>query len=460
MTGAPAPTRRGCRRWPPSWSIVGVIGVTLWQLHLICSSPNTTTTGGRHRGPLHDAGLLSSNAPAGLHLTGWDPGWYDGYPIYTFYFVLPDVLVALGSHLIPYTWPSSWPPCWARCSCRWPPGPAVGCSGCGRPARPPWPRPPCRSSSTTRSPSTAGTCSPPWPASTPTRSRGPGPLVPRPVRPRHAHRPPPGLGGGRCWRCASSAHIVPAMFAIAGAALLTLSSSSRRRWRLHDDGFGPSSAVAPAAGREGVLGRRHAVWWAVSTVGLGRLLSGWWLVPFGIDQPYSTPWATQNVTTYATLLFPRADLWASGPGRGGGRGGASPCGAASASCSRSWVASRPPSLIVDPLGQPLQRAVPAPVVPLRLPAGRLAVRRWWPVAAGPRGGDRWALSVRPVGLEPSAQLGRGPPARAGPARPAGPRRGGRPARWPWPGCCWWWSRPSSVPANALPASASPRAPTR
>ena len=24
-------------------------------------------------------------------LTGWDPGWYDGFPLYTFYFPLPGV---------------------------------------------------------------------------------------------------------------------------------------------------------------------------------------------------------------------------------------------------------------------------------------------------------------------------------------------------------------------------------
>src|SRR6185437_11035051 len=36
----------------------------------------------------------------------------------------------------------------------------------------------------------------------------------------------------------------------------------------------------------------------------------WWLVPFGIRQPYSTSMGYTNVSTYVTLLFPRADLWA------------------------------------------------------------------------------------------------------------------------------------------------------
>ena len=35
-------------------------------------------------------------------VTGWSPSWYAGYPIYTFYFVLPDLITALGSFLAPY----------------------------------------------------------------------------------------------------------------------------------------------------------------------------------------------------------------------------------------------------------------------------------------------------------------------------------------------------------------------
>ena len=67
----------------------------------------------------------------------------------------------------------------------------------------------------------------------------------------------------------------------------------------------PGRRVARACGAGG-----PSVWWGASTVGLGLLLSGWWLVPFGIRQPYSTTMNYANVTTYATLLFPRADLWA------------------------------------------------------------------------------------------------------------------------------------------------------
>ena len=36
------------------------------------------------------------------HLTGWDPGWYDGFPLYTFYFTVPDLFIAVGGWVIPY----------------------------------------------------------------------------------------------------------------------------------------------------------------------------------------------------------------------------------------------------------------------------------------------------------------------------------------------------------------------
>ncbi len=56
--------------------------------------------------------------------------------------------------------------------------------------------------------------------------------------------------------------------------------------------------------------RLAVVWWTGTTVALGLLLSGWWLVPFGVRQPYATSMGYENVTTYVHLLFPEADLWA------------------------------------------------------------------------------------------------------------------------------------------------------
>ena len=135
---------------------------------------------------------------------------------------------------------------------------------------------------------------------------------------------PAGTGAGRrwCWPCASLAHIVPAMFALVGAgapdrlrvAAGPLPPPRRRRSARRRGWPGPP-------GREGVRGRRPAVWWSVSTVAIGVLLSGWWLVPFGVAPGLLDVDGLPNVTTYVHPPLPRGRPVGAGPGRGGGAGG-------------------------------------------------------------------------------------------------------------------------------------------
>ena len=131
------------------------------------------------------------------------------------------------------------------------------------------------------------------------------------------------------------AHFVPAFWAIGGAVVLTLfellpraiPAARRRRLEPDDtdrDEHSPPSPIGASQwssllswGRSrlqspGVPPQScpQVLWWTGSTVGLGLLLSGWWLVPFGIRLPYSTSLRYQNVTTYVHILFPEADLWA------------------------------------------------------------------------------------------------------------------------------------------------------
>lgn len=95
------------RWWSPqrlaSLLVIGlVIYVTLWALHpsLLLS---TTTVDGGDMGA-HIATALYLHQTWSLpNLTPWDPGWFDGFPLYTYYFVLPDILAALGAYLIPFT---------------------------------------------------------------------------------------------------------------------------------------------------------------------------------------------------------------------------------------------------------------------------------------------------------------------------------------------------------------------
>ena len=82
-------------------AIASVIVVTLSQLHPGMLLTNTTTTGGDTGAHIAMPKFLESLVSHG-HLTGWDPGWYDGFPLYTFYFTIPDLFIAIGGWVIPY----------------------------------------------------------------------------------------------------------------------------------------------------------------------------------------------------------------------------------------------------------------------------------------------------------------------------------------------------------------------
>src|SRR5580700_5483938 len=110
------PPSRGSRRRAAWWwvpgaitvvTIVVVIVVTLSQLHPSLLFSNTTTTGGDTGAHVAMPKYLESLLSHG-QLTGWDPGWYDGFPLYTYYFVLPDLLTALASHVISYGLAFKW----------------------------------------------------------------------------------------------------------------------------------------------------------------------------------------------------------------------------------------------------------------------------------------------------------------------------------------------------------------
>ena len=107
-TGDPAVDSpiRGDWWWVPGAitviTILSVMVVTLSQLHLGLLLTDTTTTGGDMGAHIAMPKYLESLMTHG-HLTGWYPGWYDGFPLYTFYFALPDALIAFVGWIIPYT---------------------------------------------------------------------------------------------------------------------------------------------------------------------------------------------------------------------------------------------------------------------------------------------------------------------------------------------------------------------
>jgi uncharacterized membrane protein len=73
--------------------------VVLSALHPSLLFANTTTTGGDTGAHVAAANYLGSHF--GLTgLTGWDPQWFDGFPLYTYYFVLSDLLAVVLSSVV------------------------------------------------------------------------------------------------------------------------------------------------------------------------------------------------------------------------------------------------------------------------------------------------------------------------------------------------------------------------
>ncbi len=147
--------------WLDVAAVLAVIVVTVWSLHPSLLLSGSLITGGDTGSHLVLPAFLRSQGDL-LHVTPWYPGWFDGMPAYTYYFVLPDYLAVLGSYVIGFAvafklatiagsvllpvaaYVMARP---VRCRQRWP-----------------WLR--CRSCSTRASPSTGATCSRRWRAST------------------------------------------------------------------------------------------------------------------------------------------------------------------------------------------------------------------------------------------------------------------------------------------------------
>jgi len=93
-------------------------------------------------------------------------------------------------------------------------------------------------------------------------------------------------------------HLIPALFAAAGAVVLLLLDADLPR------AVGRSRRAVAAGRRWG--GR---VLWSVvaGVVGLG--LCAWWLVPFGLEQSYTTDMGYTKVFGYPHLLFPGSFRW-------------------------------------------------------------------------------------------------------------------------------------------------------
>ncbi|MBV8463804.1 MAG: hypothetical protein JO368_10950, partial [Acidimicrobiales bacterium] len=284
--------------WANVVCVLGVIVVTLSQLHPSLLLAQTTTAGGDTGAHVALPAYLEHHLLPQWRVTGWDPGWYDGYPLYTFYFPLPGLVVVLfnavvsydvafklvtvlGSILLPV--------------CAWAFGRLAGLRD---------PLPACLAAATLPflfEPSftiyggnllstMAGEFSFSLSLSIALLFLG---LVCRGLRTGRYR-----VLAGVLFAVTLLCHLIPALFAAAGAVVwLLLDADIPRSLR--------SGAGARRARRR--VGRRLG--WAVVAGVIGLGLTAWWLVPFGWYQPYTTNMGYTKVVGFPHLLFPTSAWW-------------------------------------------------------------------------------------------------------------------------------------------------------
>ncbi|HEY2215460.1 MAG TPA: hypothetical protein VGH31_10415, partial [Acidimicrobiales bacterium] len=298
------------RLWPALITflcVAVVIVVTLWRLHPSLLFSLSTPTGGDNGGHYALPAFLKSGLLTHYQLTGWDPEWYDGFPLYTYYFVLPDLLVALANCIhIPYELAFKWVTvlgsvllpivAWAMGRLfgmrRAFPGAIAALSLCLL----------FDYTFTIYGGNLFSTLAGEYAYSL-------GIALALLFIGLMAY----GLRTGkyRVWTAivlalCLLAHVVPGLYALVGGGLLILMEMLPKSVRPHDGWQSISSDhVVPST-----IGRAQALWWGVSSIGIGILLVGFWWVPFGLEQSYSNSMGYVNIHTYVAILLPEADWWA------------------------------------------------------------------------------------------------------------------------------------------------------
>ncbi|HEY5109403.1 MAG TPA: hypothetical protein VII96_07315 [Acidimicrobiales bacterium] len=286
----------------PAWSnavaVVGVMVVVLTQMHPNLLFLGTTTAGGDTGAHVALPAFLKSHLLTHGQLTGWDPGWYDGFPVYTFYFPLPGLLTVvlngvfsydvafklvtvLGSLLLPL---SAW--AFGRLAGLRDPGP-----GCLAAATLPFLFEPSFSIYGGNLLSTlAGEFSFSLSLSISLLFLG---VVAAGLR-TGRHR----ALAAALFAATLLCHLIPAMFAVAGAVV----------WLVLDADLTRALARGVRASAAGRRWWRRLEWSAVAGL-LGVGLTAWWLLPFYAEQDYTTNMGYTKVFGYPHLLFPGSARW-------------------------------------------------------------------------------------------------------------------------------------------------------
>jgi hypothetical protein len=325
---------RPLEAWVTAVLVIGSVAFTFSQLHPGLLFLDTTPAGGDMGAHVWGPAYLREELLPRLRLSGWAPDWYDGFPAYQFYMVIPSLLIVfldvvlfvpynVAFKLIAVSGLLALPVCaWAM----------------GRLARLPFPMPAALAVASV--PFTFDRSFSIYGGNAASTLAGEFAftislcfallflgVVLRGLE----------TGRSRAWAAVLLAltvccHIIPAIFAVvaAGVALL-LSLEWRRAWAaiaiaavagfgLLAFAVGPTLAVVALVvvlvgavalnwrDRTELLARwganRLRGWWLVSVVGIGGLLTGFWTIPFVLRRQYMTDMGWEKLPNFWQPLFP------------------------------------------------------------------------------------------------------------------------------------------------------------
>ena len=82
--------------------LVVALVITTNVVHWDLITTNNTPTGGDMGAHVMAPAYLRDHLLPDFRLSGWNPYWYDGFPLYRFYMVIPGLMIVLLNILIPY----------------------------------------------------------------------------------------------------------------------------------------------------------------------------------------------------------------------------------------------------------------------------------------------------------------------------------------------------------------------
>ncbi|HEY6533169.1 MAG TPA: hypothetical protein VIY72_12740, partial [Acidimicrobiales bacterium] len=252
----------GIESWISLAIVVGCVSFVFVQLGPANIFSSSTPAGGDMGAHVWGPAYLRDNLLPSLRLTGWTPDWYAGFPAFQFYMVLPSLAIALLSFLIPYGVAFKLVAISGLLSL------PVACWAFGRLTRLPFPGPPLLAVGATAflfdrsfsiyggniASTMAGEFAFSISLSFAVLFLG---VVGRGME-NGKHRALAAVLFALTMLC----HIIPGIFAIAGATVWFLVSLIRR---------------------SGVVTR---LWWLVSAGLVGAALTAWWLLPFYLRSAY------------------------------------------------------------------------------------------------------------------------------------------------------------------------------